>query len=183
MRRIIIDSVISLDGYFAGPQDEIDWFVFDEQSQELSRDVLRRVDTILYGRVTYEGMAEYWSASTDHDPFITRRLNELPKIVFSNTLRKAAWRNSTVVKADPVEYLTKLKKGPGGDLAVLGSGSLVSQLLRADLIDEYQIRVQPVVLGAGRPLFTDENHRHHLKLVKAKAFKSGVVSLQYRPAK
>jgi dihydrofolate reductase len=182
MRRIIVDSLISLDGYFAGPKDEIDWFVFDDESRKWSIDILKRIDTVLYGRVTYEGMAAYWGASTDHDPFITRRLNELPKIVFSRTLKKAGWRNSTAVREDPAEYLRRLKGQSGGDMAVLGSGSLVSALLRADLIDEFRIRVQPIILGAGRALFTEQERWHHLKLIRAKGFKSGVVALHYEPA-
>ena len=182
MRRVVVDTLISLDGYFAGPNNEIDWFIGDEQSMEWSRDILRRADTILYGRVTYEGMAEYWSSSTGHDPFITRRLNETPKIVFSRTMRKAAWRNSTVVHEEPAEYVRRTKRLAGKDMVVLGSSTLVSALLSEDLIDEFRIRVQPVVLGAGRPLFTEQKRWHHLTLRSAKGFRSGVVALHYEPA-
>jgi dihydrofolate reductase len=182
MRRVVVDTLISLDGYFAGPNNELDWFVNDEQSMEWSRDILRGADLILYGRVTYEGMAEYWTSAAANDPYITRRLNETSKIVFSHTMRKAAWRNSTVVHEEPAEYVRRTKRQSGKDMVVLGSSTIVSSLLDEDLIDEFRIRVQPVVLGAGRPLFSEQKRWHHLTLRSAKGFRSGVVALHYQLA-
>jgi len=182
MARVIVDSLISLDGYFAGPHDEIDWFVSDEESLEWSRKILRRAGAVLFGRVTYEGMASYWPGTEDADPFVRQRLNELPKIVFSSTLSKPSWANSVVERDDPSRAVARLKRRPGKALVVLGSSNLVSALARDGLVDEYRIRVQPVVLGAGRPLFIDQERRSHLKLVSAEPFKSGVVGLHYEPA-
>jgi dihydrofolate reductase len=182
MRRIIIDSIVSLDGYFAGPKDEIDWFVFCDESQAWSGEILRRAGTVMYGRVTYEGFAAYFPTATDHDPYVTSRLNELPKIVFSRTLQTADWKPSTIVREASLHGIQELKKGEGGDLLVLGSSSLVSFLQEHDLIDEYRIRVQPIVLGTGRPLFAGLHGRHPLKLISAKPFNSGVVALHYERA-
>jgi dihydrofolate reductase len=128
-------------------------------------------------------MAAYWPTATDNDPYITQKLNALPKIVFSRTLKKADWAHSTILGEASIETLTAMKQASGRDMVVLGSSSLASLLLRDRLVDEFRIRVQPVVLGAGRPLFRDQSQRSHLKLISAKAFKSGVLGLHYEPAR
>jgi dihydrofolate reductase len=184
MRRVIIDNLLSLDGYFAGPDGEIDWFQFDEESLEWSREILREVDTVLFGRVTYEVLASYWptAAAMAEEPFIARRLTEVRKFVFSKTLPTASWINSTVVSDPPVEFVSKLKEEPGAAIVVLGSSTVVSALVRAGLVDDYKIRVQPMILGKGRPLFLGQDQRRALTLVSSTPFKSGVVALHYKPA-
>ncbi len=182
MRRVVVDALISLDGYFAGPRDELDWFVTDDDSMGWSHDILRGAGTILYGRVTYEGMAKYWTTAVDVDPFVKERLNELPKVVFSRTLPRASWHNSTLVREDTVAAVELLKQQAGKDLVVLGSGKLVAALARASLIDDYMLRLQPVILGAGRPLFESLPGYQRLRLVASKTFRSGVLGLHYQPA-
>jgi dihydrofolate reductase len=143
------------------------------------------VDTMLYGRVTYEEFRKFWPTedpkSMGVDPELVRQLNTLQKVVFSRTLAKALWKPATMVRGSPSEAVMKLKRQPGKDMVVVGSGMLVGSLLREGLIDEYFVRVRPIILGSGRPLFVDPNGRHPLKLITAKTFKTGVVGLHYEP--
>jgi dihydrofolate reductase len=185
MRRVILDTITSLDGYFTSLRNSIDWFGFDDDEWAWSRDINRRVDTMLYGRVTYEEFRQFWPTqepkSMGVDPVLIEQLNSLQKVVFSRTLAKAAWKPATLVRGSPGEAVRKLKRQPGKDLVVVGSGTLVGSLLREGLIDEYFIRVRPIILGSGRPIFVDPDGRHTLKLVSAKTFKTGVVGLHYEP--
>lgn len=185
MRKVIIDSIISLDGYYTDPDNSIDWFDFDAGEQEWSKDILRRVDTIIFGRRTYEEFSTFWPTSkpaeNGFDPYIDQQLNALPKIIFSRSLTEASWKPSTIIKESPGEVIPKMKSEPGKDIVVIGSGSLVATLAREGLIDEYRMRIRPIILGAGRPLFSDPNTRHPLKLVSSKAFDDGVMGLYYEP--
>jgi dihydrofolate reductase len=187
MRRLIADSIISLDGYFTGSKNEIDWFEFTNDEYAWSGEILQRVDTMIYGRVTYEEFRQFFptpeAKSSGFDPYIVRRLNELPKVVFSKSLEEAPWKPSIIVRESPVEAIPRMKGEPGKDMVVVGSGSLVAALTREGLIDEYRIRIRPIILGSGRPLFEDRNHRQPLTLVSVKPFKSGVVGLHYEPLK
>ncbi len=184
-RKLIADSIISLDGYFTSANNEIDsWFDFNQEEWFWSIDILRRVDAVLCGRVSYEEFSNFWPTvkpQTEGGKIIAPLLNVVPKIVFSRTLNDTPWKPATIVREDSVEAVAKLKREPGKDMCVIGSGTLVSALLRAGLIDEYYIRVRPIILGAGRPLFVDPGARHPLKLVSAKPFENGVVGLHYQP--
>jgi dihydrofolate reductase len=186
MRRLILDTITSLDGYFTSLRNSIDWFGFDDDEWAWSRDINRRVDMMLYGRVTYEEFRQFWPTrdpkSMGVDPVLIKQLNSLQKVVFSRTLPKALWKPATLVRGSPGEAVTKLKRQPGKDMVVVGSGTLVGSLLRGGLIDEYFVRVRPIILGSGRPIFVDPDGRHPLKLVSAKTFRSGVVGLHYEPA-
>jgi len=180
MRKVIVSNLMSLDGFFEGPNHELDWFVVDEEFFAYARDMLRGVDTIVFGRKTYQHMADYWpSAPADE---IADQMNNLPKIVFSRTLESAEWQNSTLVKNDPIAEISKLKQLPGKDMVILGSASLASFLLQQGLIDEYRVILNPVLLGSGRPLFQDVKQRLRLKLSRTKLFGSGVVVLYYQSA-
>ncbi len=185
MRRLILDTITSLDGYFTSLRNEIDWFGFDDEEWEWSRDINRRADTILIGRVTYEEFRQFWPTPTPKsmgiDPILIRQLNGLQKVVFSRTLTEATWKPATLVRGNPSEAVSRLKREAGKDLVVVGSGTLVGSLLREGLVDEYYVRVRPIILGSGRPVFVDPDGRHPLKLVSAKTFKSGVVGLHYEP--
>lgn len=180
MRKVIVSNLMSLDGFFEGPNHELDWFVVDEEFFEYARDMLRGVDTILFGRKTYQHMADYWPSAPAEE--IADQMNNLPKIVFSRTLESAEWQNSTLVKNDAVAEISKLKQLPGKDMVILGSASLASFLLQRGLIDEYRVILNPVLLGSGSPLFQDVNQRLRLKLSRTKLFGSGVVVLYYQSA-
>ncbi|MDE1853316.1 MAG: dihydrofolate reductase family protein [Thaumarchaeota archaeon] len=183
MRKLIADSIISLDGFFTSSTNEIDsWFDFDEDEWQWSIDINRGVGAILLGRVTYGEFSQFWPKVTPRTKLgqiIARQLNELPKIVFSRSLTEAPWKPATIVREDPSAAVAKLKRESGKDLVVAGSGTLVAALTRDALIDEYFIRIRPIILGAGRPLFVDPNARHPLKLISAKTFKSGLIGLHY----
>src|SRR6202167_13331 len=142
--------------------------------------MLRAADTLLFGRATYEHMADYWPTAPSDE--IADQMNNLPKIVFSRTLQRAEWKNSTLVKSDAAAEISRLKQLPGKDMVVLGSASLASFLLQRGLIDEYRIILNPVLLGSGRPLFQDVKQRLRLKLSRTKLFGSGVVVLYYQSA-
>ncbi|HLE42001.1 MAG TPA: dihydrofolate reductase family protein [Nitrospirota bacterium] len=184
MRKVFVFNLVTLDGYFEGPRREIDWHNVDAEFNEYAIGMLNSVDTLLFGRVTYELMAGYWPTpdAMKNDPIVAGKMNSLPKIVFSRTLDKVAWNNSRLVKSNVEEEIQKIKKQQGKDIVILGSGSIVSELAPLGLIDEYRLMVNPVVLGAGKPLFKGIKDRLNLKLIKAKTFKSGNVLLYYEAA-
>jgi dihydrofolate reductase len=138
---------------------------------------------LVFGRKTYELMASYWPTpmALQNSPVVAKGMNEMPKIVFSRTLDKASWNNTKLVKGDLAAEVRKLKKGPGPDMVILGSGSIVSQLAQQNLIDEYQLAVSPIVLGKGRTLFEGVKEKLNLKLTNSRAFGNGTVFTCYQP--
>ena len=191
VRRLIVSNLMSLDGFVSGPNGELDWFVkkgfpMNTEFGEYCRELIKRVGTILLGRRTYQEFASYWPEAADNDPVLTERMNNVPKVVFSTTLSKVTWGKwgkISLVKENASETVTIMKQEPGKDLVIYGSATLVSSLMKNDLIDEYQIFLQPVVLGNGRPEFRNLDHRYELELMDSKQFKSGAVALYYRPAR
>ena len=183
MRNVIVSNYITLDSFFAGPNGEIDWFIWDEEIARYSRDLAGSIDTILFGRVTYELMASYWPSATAEDPIIADKMNNLPKIVFSKTLKEANWTNTKLVREINKDDILKMKQQPGKDMVIYGSGSIVSAFTQLGLIDDYRIFVNPIILGTGKPLFKNLTERMALKLMKTKTFKSGVVLLHYNVMK
>lgn len=179
MRKLFVSNLMSLDGYFESPARRFDFFTPDEEFFEYARKMLRTVDTIVFGRRTYEHMAAYWpSAASDE---IAEKMNGLAKIVFSNTLASADWKNSTLIRGDAAQEMAKLKQAPGGDMVILGSAELASSLLNPGLIDEYRVIIDPILLGAGRTLFPNIKPRTRLRLEKVETLRSAVVILYYWP--
>jgi dihydrofolate reductase len=180
MRRIFAFLMMTLDGYYEGPNGEFDFWVVDEEFDEFSVEQRDQVDTLVFGRVTYEGMAAYWPtpAAEEDDPMVAARMNSLPKIVVSRTLEKAEWTNTQLI--NDAEELTTLKQLPGKDMAILGSSDLTVSLLRMGLLDELRIMASPVILGAGKPVFRTADERISLKLLNSRPFESGNVLLYYR---
>lgn len=185
MRKIIVSNYVTVDGYFAGPNGELDWFVWDDEMAKFSTDQLKTVDTILLGRVTYQLFADYWPTPTAYkeNPIIAPMMNDLQKIVFSRTLDSAEWNNSLVVKENVTEEISRLKQQPGKDMVIFGSGIIVSEFAKLGLIDLYRLIVNPVVLGKGKPLFKNMDNKLKMKLLNAKAQSSGNVILEYEPMK
>ncbi len=181
MRKLIFQMMVSLDGYFEGPNREIDWHVVEEEFNTYASDLLDSVDMLIFGRVTYQLMASYWSTpfAIRNDPVIASKMNALPKIVFSKTLTQADWNNAQLIREQPAQAISRLKQLPGKDMAIFGSSDLALTLIENDLIDEFRIFVAPVVLGAGKPLFKGINTTLELRLIKTISFKSGVVGLFY----
>jgi dihydrofolate reductase len=175
--------MVTLDGYFEGPNHEIDWHNVDGEFNEFAIEQTGAVDMLLFGRVTYQLMASYWPTpdAIKNDPIVADLMNRLPKIVFSRTLEKVEWNNTRLVKDHVAEEIVKLKQQPGKDLALFGSANLMSTLTQLDLIDEHRIMVNPVILGGGNPLFKRTNDTLSLKLVKTRVFGNGNVLLCYQP--
>ncbi|HTP01243.1 MAG TPA: dihydrofolate reductase family protein [Anaerolineales bacterium] len=183
MRKVLFFMMTSLDGYFEGTDREIDWHNVGDEFNEFAIGQLNEVDTLLFGRRTYELMASYWPTkdAQQDDPFVAARMNSLPKIVFSRALPRADWQNTTVVRAGFAAEVTKLKQQPGKDLIIFGSSDLAVTFLQYGLLDECRIMINPVVLGHGKPLFKGFNDRLRLKLLRVRAFHSGNVLLCYEP--
>lgn len=183
MRKLFTFNMVSLDGFFEGPNRDISWHNVDDEFNQFAIEQTGSVDTILFGRVTYELMASYWptTAALADDPIVADLMNRLPKIVFSRTLQKAEWNNTRLVKNNIAEEIIALKGQPGNNLAVFGSANLISSLHQMNLIDEHRIMVNPVVLGSGTPLFQRIKASTRLKLLKTRTFRSGNVLLYYQP--
>jgi dihydrofolate reductase len=183
MRKVILDTIISLDGYYTSLKNEIDWFEFDREEIDWSKEILRRVDAMLYGRVTYEEFSGFWPTATPSpggfDSEIIGQLNGIAKVVFSGTIAETPWKPAVLIRDDPAAEVARLKQQSGKDMVVLGSGTLVSALVRSDLVDEYRIRVRPIILGTGKSIFVDQNARHPLRLISSTTFHNGVVALHY----
>ncbi|MFG2875654.1 dihydrofolate reductase family protein [Streptomyces sp. NPDC048337] len=184
MRKIILMSSVSLDGYIEGPERQIDWHRVDEELHRFFNDELRAMGGFLSGRVTHELMADFWPTA-DADPANAGPVAEfagiwrsMPKYVYSRTLERADW-NTTVVRDVVPEEVAALKAGPGGDL-VLSGADLAASFLRLDLVDAYRIYVHPVRIGRGKPLFPPvEGGPVPLRLEGTRAFGNGVVQLRY----
>jgi dihydrofolate reductase len=188
MRKVILSIQVTLDGFIEGPKGELDWMVMDEELWEYVNDLLSTVDTTLFGRVAYQGFANYWPAaatnplSPKNEIDFAHWIEKTPKIVFSKTLEKLEWKNSRLVKGNIVEEVAKMKQQPGKDLLMFGGAGIASTFMKLDLIDEYRIKVHPIILGKGIPLFKGIKDRMNLKLLKSKTFDSGVVGLYYKNA-
>lgn len=183
MSNVVLTMAVSLDGYFEGPNREIDWHQVDEELHRHMNEWLAAAGAFLEGRVSYELMASVWPAA-DRDPASTPAMAEfariwldMPKIVYSRTLERADW-NTTVVREVVPADVVALKEQAAGDL-VVGGADLAATFLRHDLIDEFRFYVNPVVLGAGRPLFAPGTAPRQLRLVENHTFGNGVVLLRY----
>lgn len=183
MRKIIFQMLISLDGNFEGPGHDISWHNVDAEFNDYAIDLLRKIDTILFGRVTYDMMAAYWptSLALRDDPVVAGLMNSMHKVVFSSTLQQATWENTRLVKTNAIEEIRRLKKHPGKDMAIFGSSDLAASLLPTAQIDEFHIIINPLVLGRGKPLFCGVKERIQLELIKTRTFRNGNVLLVYKP--
>jgi dihydrofolate reductase len=183
MRKLFSFMVVTLDGFYEGPNQEFDWPNVDDEFNEFAVRQMNDIDTLLFGRVTYEGMASYWPtpAAVEGDPLVAGYMNSVPKIVYSATLDTADWQNTTLVKGDAVQSVGELKQKPGKDLALFGSPHLTVSLLEHGLVDELRVMVNPILLGGGKSLFTGLKDRVRLHLQTSTTFSSGNVLLCYRP--
>jgi len=181
MRKLIQWNLMTLDGCVDGAKPwELDWHLtaWGEELERISLDQLPQIGTLLFGRVTYEGMAAHWTKATGA---IADLMNSVPKVVFSNTLKAADWNNTRLVTGDAADAVTAMKRQAGKDLYIFGSAKLCDGLMRRGLFDEYRICLAPIVLDSGVPLFKPGVRRHHLKLLEARTLKTGAVVLRYAP--
>jgi len=185
MRKLVVFNHVSVDGYFVDAHGDMSWaHASDPEWNAFVAENATGGGELLFGRVTYDLMTSYWPTplAREHDPVVAERMNALPKVVFSRSMDESAWQNTRLVRGDLAAEVRRLKEAPGPDMVIFGSGSLVAQLSQAGLIDEYQIVVNPVVLGAGRTMFEGVAEKLTLKLTQARAFGNGKVLLCYVPA-
>lgn len=182
MRTLNAFNFITLNGYFKGPQEDTSWHVHGGPESEYGVNALKSGSTLVFGRTTYDMMAGYWPSpeAIRNMPDMAKGMNAAEKIVFSRTLTKADWNNTTVIKGNIIEEMTRMKQGTGPDMTILGSGSIISQFAEAGLIDTYQIMMDPIALGDGTSMFKGITKPLQLELVNTRTFKSGVILLSYQ---
>ncbi len=192
MRKIILFMMVSLDGYFEGPNHDLSWHNVDKEFNSFAASNLNQSGVILFGRRTYEMMADFWPNYTPNkddkgDVAVAEKMNSVPKVVFSRTLKNVKWSrewdNITLVNGNVAHEIMKLKMQPGKDIAVFGSNNLCVSLLELGLLDEAQIMLNPVSIGNGTPLFYGAKGKFHFNLLKTKTFKSGNILLTYQAKK
>jgi dihydrofolate reductase len=184
MRAIVVSVWMSLDGVFDANTME-QWFnpyESEERGEYIKNNVLTS-DAVLVGRVTYEMLAGYWPNLKNNEFGIADKLNSMPKYVVSSTLKEASWNNSTVLKGNLVDEVTRLKHQPSGSIIVFGSATLVQALIRAGLVDEFRFLVHPVMAGSGKRFFREGMGPSGLSLEKTQTFPNGVVYFSYTTEK
>jgi dihydrofolate reductase len=184
MAKLIHFNLITLDGFFEGPNQDISWHNVDEAFNDFALAQLEDIGTLLFGRVTYEMMASYWPtpAALENDPQVAGKMNAVPKVVFSRTLERADWQSSRLVRDSAAAEVARLKQTADHNLYLFGSSDLAVSLMPANLIDEFRIIVCPVLLGQGKQLFAGLETPYQLKLLSARPFQNGNVLMTYTPA-
>ncbi|MPZ55102.1 MAG: dihydrofolate reductase [Rhizobiales bacterium] len=182
MAKLIMWNLMTLDGFVEGPGRDISWFldVWGEELEQISIAQGKAAGGLLFGRVTYQLMANHWPGETGE---VADFMNALPKFVFSRTLTRSDWNNTQVFNADAAETVARLKRETAKDILLFGSADLAGSLIPHRLIDEFRIAVNPLTLGGGTPLFKSGSERVRLKLLDAKPLTTGAVILRYEPAK
>jgi len=180
MRKIVAGLFITLDGVVESP-DKWQFPYFNDEMGQAVTSQMDAADAMLLGRQTYQEFAAFWPNADAADPF-TARMNNTPKFVVSTTLDTVAWQNSTLIRSNVAEELTRLKQQPGKNIGITGSATLIRSLLRDNLLDELNLLIHPVVVGSGKHLFPDGSDPVALKLVDAQTFSTGVLSLTYQSA-
>ncbi|HWK56292.1 MAG TPA: dihydrofolate reductase family protein [Parapedobacter sp.] len=180
MRKLIMWNIMTLDGYFEGDEHwdlSFHEVVWGKELEQLSIEQLHAADFLVFGRITYEGMAAYWKNATGE---IADLMNEIPKLVFSRTLTSAQWNNTTLITTDATVEISKRKTEGNGDMYVFGSANLSETFINSQLFDEYRIGIAPVILGSGQPLFKRGIAYENLTLIDTQQLATGGVVLRYR---
>jgi dihydrofolate reductase len=183
MGKLIVSEWLTLDGVFDG-STMAQWFTpFDsEDRRKYIVDTMLACDAILFGRTTYEMLAPYWSLLKNNEDGLADKINSVHKYVVSSTLKKADWNNSTIIKENVIEEITKLKQQPSREIHIEGSATLVQSLIEANLIDEYRFLVHPIIIGSGKRFYKEGMNTTGMKIIKTKTLDKGVVLLCYQPA-
>jgi len=194
MRKLKLQVNMSIDSYIAGPNGEMDWMVWnwDDKLKKYVYELNEPVDTILLGRKMTDGFVSYWSdvmtkpddpSSIDRSHVFAKKMIDTPKVVFTKTLKKSQWANTDIATGDLTDEISKLKSLKGKDMIVYGGASFDSSLIRAGLIDEFHLFINPVAIGKGMTIFKDLNEIPKFTLIKSVAFDCGIVELHYEPKK
>jgi dihydrofolate reductase len=191
VRHVFLFMIVSLDGYFEGPNHDLSWHVVDQEFNRFAVEQLNQIGTLIFGRVTYQLFEDYWPkagrdpATSKENLEIARMINDVDKIVFSRTLANVKetndWKNVRLLREAQPEEINRIRHLSGKDMAILGSNDLATNFLRMGLIDELRIMVNPVVIGNGNPLFRGVADQVKLKLLRTKTFRSGNVLHYYHP--
>jgi dihydrofolate reductase len=191
MKKVVVSMNVTLDGFMSGPNHDLNWH-FDNWSTDMGERLgieLNRADTMLLGRITYQAMASYWPMKSmdllcaRDEIALAEMMNSIRKVVYSKTLAKTAWNNSTLISGDIRTAIRQLKKGNGVSnkhIIVYGSSQLVATLIQLNLVDEYQLWIHPVILGKGNHLFSRIQQTTNLRLMGTTTFQSGVVLMNYQ---
>jgi dihydrofolate reductase len=188
MRKLKLQVQLTADGFVGGPNGELDWMTWnwDDELKKYVSDLHVPVDTILLGKNMTDGFVKHWESvkvnPKDEGQAFGALMIDTPKFVFSRTLKESNWNNTTLAQGNYVEVINKLKSQPGNDIIVYGGSTFVTSLIKARLIDEYNLFINPTAIGKGMPIFTELDSKMNLKLVKATPFACGVVAMQYVPA-
>ncbi len=185
MRKLIMWNLVTLDGFFEGTKSwDLSFHeqVWGDELEQFAITQAHEADLLLFGRVTFEGMAAYWKTQTSatESGAIAAFMNRVAKVVVSRTLTHADWNNSRIISSQVDAEVLRLKQAPGKDILIFGSANLCATLMRANLIDEYRLCLCPLVLGAGRPLFRSGD-RLRMRLLDARPLTNGAVILRYEP--
>jgi dihydrofolate reductase len=183
MRKLSVFNNVTLDGYFTDANGSMSWaHTSDPEWDAFVRENAKGESEAIFGRVTYQMMASWWPTpvALQQMPSVAEAMNRMPKVVFSRTLDEAKWSNTRLVKDNLVDEVRAMKAAAGPDMIIMGSGTIVSQLTQAGLIDEFQVVVHPLVLGAGRTMFDGAQAR--LTRTRERTFANGCVVLWYQPA-
>lgn len=183
MGKLSVFNFITLNGFYKGLNEDISWHRHGVEESDFATEGAKSQSTLIFGRVTYEMMAGFWPSAEalKNIPAVAEGMNKSEKIVFSRTLESADWNNTQVIRENLIDEIKKLKQIPDKNMTILGSGSIVSQLAEHGLIDDYQLMIDPVIIGVGTPLFTGISNKIDLKLISTKTFKSGFILLLYQP--
>jgi dihydrofolate reductase len=181
MRKLIMWNFITLDGYFEGNKNwdlSFHQSIWGQELEKISIEQLKSADFLVFGRVTYEGMAVYWKTA-EGEGEVTGLMNNIPKLVFSRTLKSVDWNNTTLVKGNASAEISKLKTEGTKNMFVFGSANLSETFINDSLFDEYRIGIAPVILGSGRPLFRKGISSKKMALVSTQQLSTGGVILKY----
>ena len=186
MRKLKLQVVMSIDGFIAGPNSEMDWMVWnwDDKLKEYIEEITEPVDCIVLGRKLAQGFIPHWTAAFNNPDGAeegSKKMVETPKIVFTKTLKKSEWDNTILANGDLVDEITKLKNQHGGDIIAYGGASFVSSLIKHGLIDELHLLINPTAIGQGMAIFKELDSTQNFNLIKAIPFECGIVVLQYEP--
>lgn len=187
MRKIIVFNLVTVDGFFAGEDGNIDWHMVDDEFNAFAIEQTSEFGGIIFGRTTYELFESFWPQAlkdpqtSDDDRKVAQIIDDVWKLVFSKTLQEVTWKNTQLYHEIDPEEIKRWKQYDGKDLAIFGSGTIVQQLANMDLIDEYRLLVNPIILGKGKPMFAGVKEQH-LQLISTREFRNGNVLMTYRTA-
>jgi len=184
MRKLKLQMQMTVDGYIAGLNGEMDWMTFnwDDELKKYVKEITEPVDCIVLGRKLAQGFIPYWASKPEgEDAWGVDKLNNTTKVIFTKTLDRSEWDNTVLAKGDLVDEITKLKKQDGKDIIAYGGATFVSALIKQGLIDEFHLFINPTAIGNGMTIFKELNSKQNLTLVKSTSFDCGIVVLNYEP--